>query len=91
MSTEGCASGILPHLLQILAVASAHSDEKQATEIDITARTCMSSVLNIISAVEFVSCATALLTGVEDKRVSVERRILPGRPSESYFSSNPAH
>ena len=73
-SAEGSASGILPHLLQILAVASAHSNEKQATEIYTTARTCMNSVLSIIPAVEFVSRVTTLLTGAEDQRVSIERK-----------------
>lgn len=68
--TEGRASGILPLLLQISAVASAHSGEKQAMEIDNTARTCLSSALSIISAAEFMSCVTTLLIGVEDKRVS---------------------
>jgi hypothetical protein len=88
---EGRASGILPHLLQISAVASAHSDEKQAMEIDTTARACLSSALNIIPAVEFVSRVTTLLAGIEDKRVSVERKLPPGRSSDSHPSSNPAH
>ena len=66
-------SGILPHLLQISVVASAHSDEKQAKEIDSAARNCLSSVLGIVPALEFVSCATTLITGVVDNRVSVTR------------------
>ena len=64
-------SGIVPHLLQISVVASAHSGEKQATEIDSAARDCLRSVLGIVPALEFVSCATTLVTGVEDNRVSI--------------------
>lgn len=71
--TDSRTSDILPLLLQISAVATAHSDEKQVTEIDGTARTCLNSVLSIIPAGEFVSCVTTLLTGVGDKRVSVGR------------------
>lgn len=70
MSTEGHASDILPLLLQISAIASEHSSERQATEISGTVRTCLNSALSIIPASEFMSCATDLLVGVGDKRVS---------------------
>lgn len=80
MSTEGHASCILPLLLQISAVASEHSSERQATEIGSTARTCLNSALSIIPAAEFMSCAMDLLAGVGDKRVSAWNDILPVNP-----------
>ena len=75
--TEGRASDILPLLLQISAIASAHFDEKQAAEIGDAARICLDSVLGVIPAVEFVSCVVTLLVGVEDKRVSIRRGLPP--------------
>lgn len=77
LPAEGRASDILPLLIQISAVANAHSNEKQAPEIDRTARICLNSVLNIIPADEFVSCVTTLLTRVEDERVSSVRKLGP--------------
>ena len=81
---EGRVSGIVPLLLQISVVASAHSNEKQAMEIDSAARNCLSSVLSIVPAVEFVSCATTLVTEVGDTRVSVTRKTPPGESSDRH-------
>jgi U3 small nucleolar RNA-associated protein 10 len=73
--TGSCASDILPLLLQISAVASAHFDEKHVAEIYGAARACLNSVLGVIPAVEFVSCVMNLLVGVEDKRVSLRQKL----------------
>ena len=78
-------SEVLPLLLQISAVASAHSDEKQAAEIDSAARACLGTVLRIIPAAEFVSCITTLLTEAEDKRVSVGWKL----PTSGRTNSHP--
>lgn len=72
------ASSILTLLLQISVVAGARRGEKQAAEIDRTARTCLGSVLGIVPAAEFVSSVTTLLTGAEDKGVSIARTLSPG-------------
>ena len=84
-------SGIVPPLLQISVVASAHSDEKQATEIDGAARNCLRSVLSIVPALEFVSCATTLVTGLEDKRVSVARNPPFGEYPDGHPRYNRGH